>query len=563
MGSIHPHRLRPNPKAAMMNNPTLTTRGRASKNHVVRWLLGLAMSLIAVSTLSAAEKSAPADWKPIKGLFANIDDSVFFWGSPIPAGKAGETIDRYVDVMAEAGTTVLLCNTNARRTNYRSNVWDAYWDGYDPKGPDDQPFLAPLPREEVAGYRNGIGNCLAVFQEGVDYPTRMVERCRHDGISPWITLRMNDCHNNNIPDHPFHGTFWRKNPQFYRQNCPGYFATCLDYAHPEVRDFYMALVGESLERFDMDGLELDFMRECYLFSAGKEAEGAPILTDWIRQVHKRVDEAAARRGHPIRLGVRVPSRPEVALAMGLEAIKWAKEGLIDVLVVTPRWATTEFDMPLDEWRPLLGDAPVTLAGGLEILYRPWPGAAAAPVSPEMATGGATAVLSRGADSVYLFNYFQNSHPGWSPAIYRDTLKAMTSLDTLLKKPRTIGINYRDITAPGESYSPPLPAQGKELAFSMRPGPVPAGDSRCQLLIDFAPVKDTPFAMPTVTVNGKPCEVQNDAAAQDGRHVVTVNVPLAEVRAADVQQIKLTAKDSGSATKYRVERVELSLTPLSP
>ena len=259
-------------------------------------------------------------------LYYNQDCTDFFWSSQIPPGKAGETIDRYVDGIAGAGVTVFLCNSNARRTNYRSQVWDAFWDGYDPVGPDDQPFLAPIPRSQVAAYRKGIGNMLAVHQEGIDYPARVIQRCRHDGMSPWITLRMNDCHENDIPAHPFHGSFWIKNPQLRRKNCSGYFATCLDYANPEVRDFYMSLIVETLDRYDIDGLELDFMREPYVFSADKEREGAPILTGWMREVRKRTTDAAAKRGHPVRLGVRVPSRPEVAVAMGLDAIYLGQGG---------------------------------------------------------------------------------------------------------------------------------------------------------------------------------------------------------------------------------------------
>ena len=85
-----------------------------------------------------------------------------------------------------------------------------------------------------------------------------------------------------------------------------------------------------------------------------------------------------------------------------------------------------------------------------------------------------AVLSRGADAVYLFNYFQNGHPSWTPDVYRETLRSMRSLDSLLRLPRSVGITYRDITGPGEAYQPPLPASGKELAFRMRPGPIPEG-----------------------------------------------------------------------------------------
>jgi hypothetical protein len=490
-----------------------------------------------------------AEAAPAGQLYHNEDCTNFFWFNDNPEGKAGEIVDRYVDVIADAGVTVLLCNTNARRTNYQSRVWEAFWDGYDPAGPDDQPFLAPMRRDAVAAYRKGLGNMLAVHRQGIDYPARMAQRCRQRGISPWISLRMNDCHENDIADHPFHGSFWKKNPQFRRQNCPGYFATCLDYAHPEVRDLYKALIVETLDRYDIDGLELDFMREPYLFSAGKEAEGAPILTAWIRDVRKLTEAAAARRGHPVRLGVRVPSRPETAKAMGLEAIDWAKEGLIDLLVATPRWATTEFDMPLEQWRELLGTSKVTLAGGLEVLYRPCPGGEANTVSPELDRGAAAAVLSRGADTVYLFNHFQNGV--WPPDVYRDLLKSMRSLDTLLKLPRSVGITYRDITGPGEAYQPPLPAAGKELAFRMRPGPIPEGRAT-SVLLEFAPGEGAAMSVPNVTVNGQPCEVAKDETPKPGIRVIRFNVPAAAVKVADVHEIKAVTKDDNALTVRRVE-----------
>jgi hypothetical protein len=405
-------------------------------------------------------------------LYHNEDcTELFFTQPPIPEGQAGPVIDRYVDQIADSGVTVLLCNTNARRTNYRSQVWEAFWEGYDPTGPDTQPFLASLPPNDVQAYRRGIGNMLAVHQQGVDYPAHVLQRCRHHGISAWITLRMNDCHYNDNMDHPFHGTFWRQYPEYWRQGCTGYYARCLDYARQEVRDYYQALIAETLNRYDIDGLELDFMREPYLFSSGQEAAGAALLTAWIRDVRRRVTECAARRGHAIRLGIRVPSHPAAALGLGLDAPTWAREGLIDVLVVTPRWATLEFDLPISQWRELLGASKVTLAGGLEILYRPCPGGPAAAVSPELATGAAVSVLSRGADAVYLFNYF---HPAGA---WRDTRRAMTSFAALQRLPRTVGVTYRDITGPGEAYQAPLPATGS-LSGSDRwtPGAAAASSS---------------------------------------------------------------------------------------
>ncbi|HEX5445866.1 MAG TPA: hypothetical protein VFW87_18710, partial [Pirellulales bacterium] len=319
----------------------MSSQFRLSEKRSVTRILVLALGMWFVA---GATFGSP----PGKQLYYNQDSTQFFM-SEIPAGKAGETIDRYVDEIADAGVTVFFCNTNARRTNYRSSAWEAFWDGYDPSGPDDQPFLAPVPPEQSPAFRKLIHNMLKVHQEGVDYPARVIARCRQRKMSPWISLRMNDCHYNDVPNHPFHGSFWVKNPQLRRQNCTGYFASCLDFAQREVRDYYMALIEETLDRYDVDGLELDFMREPYLFSANKEKEGTPILTAWVRDVRQRTNEAAVKRGHPIRLGVRVPSRPETALGMGLDAVAWAQEGLIDLLVVTPRWATLEFGMAIPEW----------------------------------------------------------------------------------------------------------------------------------------------------------------------------------------------------------------------
>lgn len=492
-----------------------------------------------------------AEAPPLTGLFHNEDSTQIFFTQQFPPGKAGEVIDNYVDVMASAGVTVFLCNTNSRRTNYQSRVWDSYWGDLDPAGPDDQPFLAPVPRNDVKNYRSLITNMLAVHQEGIDYPARVIQRCRHDKMSPWITLRMNDCHYNDIADHPFHGNFWKKNPQLRRQNCSGYFATCLDYAQSEVRDFYKALVTETLDRYDIDGLELDFMREAYLFSAGKEAEGTPILTAWMHEVRKLVDDAAAKRGHPIRLGVRVPSRPETAAAMGLDAVEWAKQGLIDLLVATPRWATLEFDMPLGQWRQMLGKSKTTLAGGLEIRYQPYPGASASTVSPELARGAAVSVLDSGADVVYLFNYFQGT---WPPTDYQETLKAMRSLDSLLRLPRRVAVTYRDVTAPGEAYQRPLPATGKELAFAVKLGPIPAKGRTCNLLVGLAPQQGTAESAPKILVNDNPCDLRDDTA-KDGIRLLSFSVPTVALANAPAQTIKITSKNEDA---LKVERLEVSL-----
>ena len=216
---------------------SVITKPRIDCNHAAakRAKYAPASWLLVLCLLWSAAGLAKADGENEKphGVLQNEDSTNFFFYHDIPAGQAGQTIDRYVDVLAGAGVTVLLCNTNARRTNYRSDVWQAFWDGYDPDGPDDQPFLAPIAKDDrilaaIANddrkaWRRLVGNMLEVHQQGIDFPARVIERCRHHGISPWITLRMNDVHFNANLDHPFHSPLWRK-PELLRQGDPGYFA---------------------------------------------------------------------------------------------------------------------------------------------------------------------------------------------------------------------------------------------------------------------------------------------------------------------------------------------------
>lgn len=548
--SLTLHRPRSSARSILVDGgaPMVKARrtARAGRWSAPGWIAGLLIAAAAAPAVAAPPR--------IQGLIHNEDSTQIFWMRSFPPGQAGQVIDRYVDAMADAGVTVFLCNTNARRTNYQSAVWESFWNGLDPAGPDTQPFLAPVPPADVANYRTVISHMRDVHEQGIDYPARVLERCRARGMSPWITLRMNDCHNNDIDDHPFHGSFWRKNPQWRRRNTTGYYATCLDYARPEVRAYFQALVQETLDRYDVDGLELDFMRDPYLFTPGEERDGGVILTAWMREIRGLIDRAAQRRGHPIALGVRVPSQPEAALALGLDAPAWSREGLIDLLVVTPRWATIEFDMPLEEWRRRIDPARTTLAGGLEVRYQPFPTAPAQTVSPELARGAAARILAGGADVVYLFNYFQGT---WAVPDFEQTLRSMRSLDSLRALPRSVGVTYRDVLAPGESYQPPLPKTGPEIAIDLKLDLIPPSGWVCTLTTEFAATPGQSIPAPAVLVNGTPCKARREEQGANGR-VVSYDVPLAALHNDTPKQaVKIGGGDQPELT---LQRVELALDP---
>lgn len=516
---------------------------------MTRWTI-IALASLTVCSLHAADATPGRVTSKMRGLIFNQDCTDLFYSHEIKDGvDGGAVVDEYVDLLAQAGVVTLMINTNARKTNYQSDVWETFWAGYDPNGPDDQPFLQPIPQASRPGWRRMIHSMWAMDHQGIDYVARMASRARQDGISPWVSLRMNDVHENDNLAHPFHGAMWREEKYFRGGSMP-YYARGLDYAHPEVRDMYRKLIVETLQRYDLNGLELDFMREPYLFREGQEAAGAAILRDWLRGIRRLTKDAGVRRGHPVQLAVRVPSQPEVALGWGLDAEQWSKDGLVDLIVVTPRWATLEYDMPLREWQKLLAGTGVTVAGGLEILHRPLPGGEAHPVNPEQARGAAAAVLAGTADAVYLFNYFGTmAHPSaWGPEYVR-SLKAMSSLQELRKLPRRHAVTWRDITGPGEQYQAPLPAEGTalDLPVNIGPAPVPTDVVTIELTLDGAE-----SAAPAVVLNGKETALQG----REGQ-LLTYLAPTAALSIGTRAVVKIAAADG---KPVRVVGLEVRIIP---
>ncbi len=420
------------------------------------------------------------------GIALNEDNSHFFFtraGRPLGAALIDEWVGQYAGTQVD---TLLLC-PNCMRTSYASQVWDPIWRGYDPAGPDDQPLLASLAPENRVGARNWIHTAWQLDQMGIDVYARWIARCRQHGLSPWLTMRMNDVHNVDDERCYIHSEFWREHPEYRR--VPYRFVEwpdrAFDYAQPAVRQHHLTLIHELAERYDFDGLELDWMRFGFHFCPGHEAEGCAILTGFTAQVRRLLDDWQRRRGHRIRLGARVPSRPQTALGLGMDAVAWARQGLIDWLVITPFWATAETDMPVQVWRQLLAGTAVELAAGLEVLLRPYPGYPRFHTnSLETARGAAAALLDQGADRIYLFNYMDSQTAIDDLEHYPLLLREIGDLSTLADKPRRHVLTFADTWAPGEPRALPLPvtvSAGSWHVFRLPIGPQPT-QGRAQVVL---------------------------------------------------------------------------------
>lgn len=488
--------------------------------------------------------AAPAGAAP-GGLSFNEDNSHFFTSRQ---GKRLTTADVDGWVEQYAGTQVreLILNVNCMRTSYASKVWDPIWRGYDPNGPDDQPLLASLTPEGRKSARRWIHSAWQLNADGIDLYARWIAQARKHNLSPWVSMRMNDIHNVDDERAYIHSEFWRSHPEYRRvpYRFSGWTDRAFDYGHKAVREYHLLLVRELTERYDFDGLELDWMRFGYHFRPGREREGAALLTEFTTEVRRILDAAQKKRGHRIRLGARVASRPESALGLGMDAVTWARRGLVDFLVTTPFWATIEPDMPVEQWRGLLHGTNVTLAAGLELLLRAHPGEKPFQKnSLETVRGAAAALLDRGADRIYLFNYMDSETAIENLADNGKILREAGSLAMLEGKPRRHVVTYPDTWAPGEAQAIPLPqsiSKGQWRAFRIPTGPVPAKASiDVRLGVEAVSAQDL-----KVLLNGEACTFTSDRKPEKPHSpapMLCFDAPLAALRRGyNVIEVEATA-----------------------
>ena len=198
--------------------------------------------------------------------------------------------------------------------------------------------------------------------------------------------------------------------QIWEEELDGFVPNRLfDYGRAEIRKYNMKLIRELAEKYDFDGLELDWMRFGFHFRPGYESEGVIILNEFTKKVRQLLDEWEQKRGHKICLGARVPSRPHTSIGLGMDAITWAREKWIDMLVLTPFFRTIETDMPIEIWKRLLEDTEVALATGLEVLIQSYLGCSSGNQTNSLETvrGASASMLDRGADRICLFNYMDS------------------------------------------------------------------------------------------------------------------------------------------------------------
>ena len=264
--------------------------------------------------------------------------------------------------------------------------------------------------EQVHPYYRQQGRAMAdnlaqLVARGEDPIEMLVDRARELKIRFWLTCRMNEIHEDDDrftvlrslfkEEHPglLHGKNYHPEAVYAPKKGWSY---AWDYSQEGVRQHFLALFEEWL-KYDVDGIELDFVRSPCLFPPGKEKEGMPLLTDFVVKLRARVDATAQRRQQPVKLAVRVPPSFQLCREAGIDIKVWMERSLVDQ--VTPMDRGYLHPEPrLQEFLELGDKHQVTILGGIE------PKVTGYRQSNRQTFALASTFLHQGADGLYLFNY---------------------------------------------------------------------------------------------------------------------------------------------------------------
>ena len=229
----------------------------------------------------------------------NLDGDSCMWtkkNAKTPVQVTPDDLKTVVDEIASPGSqvdTLLVC-INAQCMYYPTKIGDR-------RGTLATPAeRAKWPQYEQQRFRNVEG----MFAAGVDpYALLLAEARRHE-LESLLTYRMNDIHGDSFLEHKF----WLQHPEYRLPKPYESWAirhAGLDFGHDAVRDYTFRLIEEAVQRYDCDGIELDFNRAPAFFQNGTEAERVATINKLVRRVRQMLDDEGRKRGRRFVLAARV------------------------------------------------------------------------------------------------------------------------------------------------------------------------------------------------------------------------------------------------------------------
>ncbi|MBT3375657.1 MAG: family 10 glycosylhydrolase [Lentisphaerae bacterium] len=184
------------------------------------------------------------------------------------------------------------------------------------------------------------------WSQGIDWVERLVSESHARGLEAFWNNRV--CPVDFAPTGPApipHDDPRRRNP--LKQQHPDWTVPCWwpqglwNLANPEVQERKVAILRELLERYALDGIQLDFARHTPCLPAGREWELRGQVTAFVSKVRDMMLDIEAATGQPRLLSVRVGETIEGNHRDGFEVENWIAAELVDILNLGGRTTTVD------------------------------------------------------------------------------------------------------------------------------------------------------------------------------------------------------------------------------
>ena len=304
---------------------------------------------------------------------------IYYYDPPMRLEEAWKPVDEIVGT----GVDTLIYGLGAGPTMFHDTDVGERW------GTHIEKF------QEIAGWR-AYENLKSLRNQGFDPLNILINRAQDKGIEFFVSLRMSHPADPSEPDDMFTWTFRNEHPEWCLKG-PGKFA--FDWTYPEVRAERFALIEETVNKYDIDGFEVDWTFWPHYFEDDAVQEKAQILTRFMVEARKTADLASESKGKKILIGARVLPTLKGNTAAGIDVTTWIKTGLVDFVI-----PTIYEDMQLDSDFPF--EWLVELSRGTDCCVYPSLQTHALPdqgghANLKQYRAGAAAYWAKGADGIHL------------------------------------------------------------------------------------------------------------------------------------------------------------------
>lgn len=330
----------------------------------------------------------------------------------LPEEEYRENVKKYIsEYLEDTVCGRMFFNICYKRSVVHSDTADTYLynikrgkDGVPILDESGKPTKEPSPEIDTAFLNKGYR---AMLERNIDIIKMAVDETKKYGAQAWLAVRMNDHHCADDPG--FNSSFAYERAKELGVNGS---RTYIDYTKTPVQNYYRNYIKEICYNYDIDGIELDFLRSAPYMSEVNE-ENTELITQFVASIRKITDEASNKRNRKIGLAVRVYPKEHMNLEFGIDPALWVAKGYVDILTIEGWYIPTYYDFPVEGWRKSIekqnkdGHKYTILCGtdcAVECDETPHIGKFMY-ISLEQFKGFASSAYSHGADGIYIFNHY--------------------------------------------------------------------------------------------------------------------------------------------------------------